>query len=310
MSGRFNYQRSRVVIPPFLKSGDRVAIVSPAGAIDTEVVDDAIEVLRSWGLRSEKREYTTMRTGRYAGYDKWRRSDLQQVLDDPSIAAVLCSRGGYGTMRIIDKIDFTQFQKNPKWLIGFSDITALHAALSLRGFASIHGAMAKAIAHEQNNREAVDTLKDTLFGKQLSYTLPASCYNRRGAASGQLIGGNLSLLYALLGTPYNPIKEGCILFIEDVSEALYHIDRMLQALRLAGVFDKIAGVIVGEFTDVEADPSMLNNLETAILEAIGCRNIPIIFDFPAGHGARNLPLIMGAYVNISVGDEVRIFMNQ
>ncbi|MEE0911794.1 MAG: LD-carboxypeptidase [Paludibacteraceae bacterium] len=301
---------NNVILPPFLKKGDRVAIVSPAGAIDADLVDGAIEVLKTWGLRPEKREYTTAKVGRFAGYDKWRCDDLQKVLDDPTIAAVLCSRGGYGTMRIIDKIDFTLFRKNPKWLIGFSDITVLHAALNQKGYASIHGAMAKAIAHEGNNRESVEALKETLFGNKLTYTLPSSGYNRRGKASGQLVGGNLSLLYALLGTSFNPIKQGAVLFIEDVSEALYHVDRMLQALRLAGVFERVSGLIVGEFSDVAADPSMLNNLETAILEAVGSRNIPVIFDFPAGHGCQNMPLILGANVDIVVGDNVIIEMNK
>lgn len=301
---------NNVILPPFLKKGDRVAIVSPAGAIDADLVDGAIEVLKTWGLRPEKREYTTAKVGRFAGYDKWRCDDLQKVLDDPTIAAVLCSRGGYGTMRIIDKIDFTLFRKNPKWLIGFSDITVLHAALNQKGYASIHGAMAKAIAHEGNNRKSVEALKETLFGNKLTYTLPSSGYNRRGKASGQLVGGNLSLLYALLGTSFNPIKQGAVLFIEDVSEALYHVDRMLQALRLAGVFERISGLIVGEFSDVAADPSMLNNLETAILEAVGSRNIPVIFDFPAGHGCQNMPLILGANVDIVVGDNVIIEMNK
>ena len=301
---------NNVILPPFLKKGDRVAIVSPAGAIDADLVDGAIEVLKTWGLRPEKREYTTAKVGRFAGYDKWRCDDLQKVLDDPTIAAVLCSRGGYGTMRIIDKIDFTLFRKNPKWLIGFSDITVLLAALNQKGYASIHGAMAKAIAHEGNNRESVEALKETLFGNKLTYTLPSSGYNRRGKASGQLVGGNLSLLYALLGTSFNPIKQGAVLFIEDVSEALYHVDRMLQALRLAGVFEWISGLIVGEFSDVAADPSMLNNLETAILEAVGSRNIPVIFDFPAGHGCQNMPLILGANVDIVVGDNVIIEMNK
>lgn len=301
---------NNVILPPFLKKGDRVAIVSPAGAIDADLVDGAIEVLKTWGLRPEKREYTTAKVGRFAGYDKWRCDDLQKVLDDPTIAAVLCSRGGYGTMRIIDKIDFTLFRKNPKWLIGFSDITVLHAALNQKGYASIHGAMAKAIAHEGNNRESVEALKETLFGNKLTYTLPSSGYNRRGKASGQLVGGNLSLLYALLGTSFNPIKQGAVLFIEDVSETLYHVDRMLQALRLAGVFERISGLIVGEFSDVAADPSMLNNLETAILEAVGSRNIPVIFDFPAGHGCQNMPLILGANVDIVVGDNVIIEMNK
>jgi muramoyltetrapeptide carboxypeptidase len=301
---------NNVILPPFLKKGDRVAIVSPAGAIDADLVDGAIEVLKTWGLRPEKREYTTAKVGRFAGYDKWRCDDLQKVLDDPTIAAVLCSRGGYGTMRIIDKIDFTLFRKNPKWLIGFSDITVLHAALNQKGYASIHGAMAKAIAHEGNNRESVEALKETLFGNKLTYTLPSSGYNRRGKASGQLVGGNLSLLYPLLGTSFNPIKQGAVLFIEDVSEALYHVDRMLQALRLAGVFERISGLIVGEFSDVAAEPSMLNNLETAILEAVRSRNIPVIFDFPAGHGCQNMPLILGANVDIVVGDNVIIEMNK
>ena len=302
---------NNVILPPFLKKGDRVAIVSPAGAIDADLVDGAIEVLKTWGLRPEKREYTTSKVGRFAGYDKWRCDDLQKVLDDPTIAAVLCSRGGYGTMRIIDKIDFTLFRKNPKWLIGFSDITVLHAALTLNGVASIHGAMAKAIAHFDNNRESVEALKKVLFGEKSIYSLQPSIYNRNGVVSGQLVGGNLSLLYALLATPYNPIKQGTILFIEDVSEAHYHIDRMLQAFRLAGVFNRVSGVIVGEFSDVDNDPSMLRNLEMSVLDAVGDRDIPVVFDFPAGHGSKNMPLIMGADVNLTVGDEeVIIEMNE
>lgn len=309
MSERFNYLGEKAILPPFLKRGDKVAIVSPAGAIDAELVDGAIEVLKSWGLRPEKRSYTTTKVGRFAGYDKWRQNDLQGALDDPDISAILCSRGGYGTMRIIDKIDFSKFRESPKWLIGFSDITVLHAALTNNGFASLHGVMAKAIAHELNNKPSVDALKNVLFGEKVSYDFPSSGYNRRGAASGTLVGGNLSLLYALLGTSYNPIREGSILFIEDVSEAHYHVDRMLQAFRLTGVFDKVSAVVVGEFSDVALDVSMLNNLETTILEAVGDRNIPVIFDFPAGHGSVNMPLVMGAMTRVLVGDSVKIDMN-
>ena len=302
---------NNILLPPFLKSGDKVAIVSPAGAIDAELVDGAIDVLESWGLIAEKRAYTTDRVGRFAGTDKCRYDDLQQVFDDTSVAAILCSRGGYGTMRIIDELDFSRFKVNPKWVIGFSDITVLHAALTLNGVASIHGAMAKAIAHFDNNRESVEALKKVLFGEKSIYSLQPSIYNRNGVVSGQLVGGNLSLLYALLATPYNPIKQGTILFIEDVSEAHYHIDRMLQAFRLAGVFNRVSGVIVGEFSDVDNDPSMLRNLEMSILDAVGDRDIPVVFDFPAGHGSKNMPLIMGTDVNLTVGDEeVIIEMNE
>jgi muramoyltetrapeptide carboxypeptidase len=291
------------VFPAFLQKKDKVAIVSPSGSVDPELIDGACSTLISWGLVPVVGAYAKGKHHRFAGTDEQRIFDMQQALDDPSISAILCGRGGYGMSRIVDKLDFKLFKQRPKWIIGFSDITALHARIEKEGYASIHGVMAKALAHAENNQLAVESLRRMLMPENSSvYHIESRKENRKGEALGRLVGGNLSLLYALQGTPYAIQPEGKILFIEDLSERMYHIDRMIQTLRLAGVFKKISGLIVGQFTDIDPDDSF-GSVENIVLNALEGRKIPVAFNFPVGHVTDNVALLHGADVRLMVNKD-------
>lgn len=290
--------------PPYLKAGDKVAIVSPAGAVVPELIDEAAETLRSWGYQPVLGRSSQGKCGRFSGSDDERLADLQWAMDDPSIRAVLCGRGGYGCVRIVDRLDFQGFKKSPKWLIGFSDITILHAAISLHGFQSMHGAMAKALAHSAGNWDAVSALRRCLKGEQLSYDMPSCRLNRDGMAKGTLVGGNLSILYGLRATPFDISPKGKILFIEDISERPYHIDRMMHNLKLSGVLAQISGLLVGEFTDIDEDPSFGQTVKEIVASAVSEYDYPVAFNFPVGHGTTNLPVVHGAEVQLTVADGV------
>ncbi len=292
----------KCVMPAFLRPKDKVVIVSPSGAVDPSLIDGACATLISWGLVPVVGAYAKGKRDRFSGTDEERLFDLQQALDDPSVAAILCGRGGYGALRIVDKLDFTKFKQNPKWIIGFSDITALHARVAKEGFASLHGVMAKALACWEESESAVELLRNTLMGNRPTYCIESHKKNQKGSAIGQLVGGNLSLLYALQGTPYAIDPKGKILFIEDLSERMYHIDRMIQNLRLAGVFQKIEGLIVGQFTDIDEDTSF-GSVENIVLSALEGRKIPVAFNFPVGHVDNNFPLMHGADVALEVNKE-------
>ena len=286
-----------------LQPNDLVRIVSPSGVIAPSFIEGAAKVLSSWGLRVQEGSYCREKYGRFAGTEAQRIADLQQALDDPDTKAILCSRGGYGLTQIVDKLDFTTFCSCPKWLIGFSDITVLHNAITNLGFPSVHAIMAKHLTELNADSEAVAWLKNLLFGNLPEYTIPAHPQNRSGKATGKLIGGNLSVIYGLRGTPFDLPYEGNILFIEDIAEKPYHIDRMLQNLRLGGVFQKISGLVVGQFSDCDEDPLMLNSIEEIISGAIAGINIPVVFNFPAGHVDDNRPLMLGAETTLTVNSD-------
>ena len=230
-------------------------------------------------------------------------SDLQNAFDNPDIRAILCSRGGYGLAQIIDKLDFTSFLKSPKWLIGFSDITILHNALNKLGVASIHAIMAKQLTELPENSAQIQILKDLLFGKLPFYSISSHPNNRKGEAQGQLIGGNLSVLMGMRATKFDLEFKHKILFIEDVDEKPYHIDRMIQNLRLSGALANLSGLIVGQFSDCEEDISMKQTISDIILESVKDYNFPVCFNFPAGHVDYNLPLIMGKKLVLNVKED-------
>lgn len=299
------------LFPPFLNYGDKIAIVSPAGAVDPTLIDGACDTIRSYGFSPILGRYAKSSFGRFSARDEERIDDFQWALDNPNISAILCGRGGYGCMRIIDQLNFEKFKRMPKWLIGFSDITALHALFLHEGFASIHGFMARAFAHNADNHNLIDNIFSILTGEFIDfdgkhkfaepfYTTQCTPLCQVGQAQGQLVGGNLSLLYALQGTPYAIQPEGKILFIEDISERPYHIDRMMQNLRLAGIFNQISGLIVGQFADCEPDPSFGQSIYEIVRNAVGKRNIPIAFNFPLGHVKDNRPLVHGANVILDI----------
>ena len=289
-----------------LQPNDLVRIISPSGVIDPGYIDGAKNTLSSWGLRVQEGSYCRKKYGRFAGAEAQRIADLQQALDDPDTKAILCSRGGYGLAQIVDKLDFTTFCSHPKWLIGFSDVTVLHNAITNLVFPSVHAIMAKHLTELNADSEAVAGLKNLLFGDFPEYVIPAHPQNRLGKATGKLIGGNLSVIYGLRGTPFDLPYEGNILFVEDIAEKPYHIDRMLQNLRLGGVFQKISGFVVGQFSDCDEDPLMNKSIEEIISGALARTSIPVVFNFPAGHVDDNRPLMLGAETILTVNSDVVI----
>lgn len=294
------------MLPPFLKEQDEVRIVSPSGVIDPQYVDGAKRVLSEWNLKVTEGQFVRSAYGRFAGTKEQRISDLQNAFDDPAVKAVLCSRGGYGLAQIIDKIDFSSFVKQPKWLIGFSDVTVLHNAISKLDTGSLHAFMAKHLTELPETSVQVEAFKEILFGQLPKYSFSGHVMNRQGVAQGKLIGGNLSVLYGLRGTGFDLSFEGNILFIEDIAEKAYHIDRMIQNLRLGGVFDQISGLIVGQFSDCDEDPQMNQTIKELIAEAAAGHDYPVCFDFPAGHVDNHFPLIMGTSVELIVEERIML----
>ncbi|MEI8273709.1 MAG: LD-carboxypeptidase [Paludibacter sp.] len=286
--------------PPFLKLNDQIRIVSPSGKIHPELIDGAVKVLSSWGLQVTEGKFGRSEYGRFAGTKEQRIADLQEALNDPTVKAILCSRGGYGMAQIIDKLDFTIFAKSPKWLIGFSDITILHNVITNLGITSIHGIMAKQLTELPADSEQVIRMKDSLFGNFPMYSIPLHKLNRAGEATGKLIGGNLSVLMALRGSQFDLPYQNNILFIEDIAEKPYHIDRMMQNLRFSGVLAQLSGLLVGQFSECDEDPLMKQTISEIILNAVSDYTFPVCFNFPAGHVDYNLPLILGANVSFVV----------
>ena len=227
------------------------------------------------------------------------------ALDDKAIKAIWCARGGYGAMRVIDNLNFEKYKENPKWIIGYSDITAIHNDLHNNKSESIHGIMCKSLEKiDVDNNESISLLKKTLFGEKLSYTIEGNNYNIKGNSNGQLIGGNLTLLHCLLGSESSIDTDGKILFIEDLGEYLYHIDRMLISLKRAGYFDNCKGLIVGDFTDMRKNTTPFGrNLKELILDIVKEYDFPVSFGFPAGHGEKNYPMILGREINLEVSKQ-------
>ena len=290
--------------PPSLQQHDKAVILSPAGKIEASLVHNAAAVLESWGLDVVTGEHALQDAGRFSGTVEERLEDLQKAFDDPEVKLILCSRGGYGTVHLVDRIDFSGIRKNPKWVVGYSDITALHAALQTQGIASVHGPMAKHFSEEGGDDTSVRLTKSMLYGEPLSYEIPVTVQqhdcNRQGYATGRVFGGNLAVFCSLLGSPYAKIPHRGILFIEDTGEAPYRVDRMIWQLKLAGVFDRISGLIVGQFTDYEEDDQMPLPLHQSLLEVVQEYDFPVCFDFPVGHVRLNYPLLMGMEASLNV----------
>ena len=299
----FAQESQKLVIPPYLQKGDTVLIIAPAGIMkDTAKVDNGIELLKEWGLNVKLGKYLFEQNFHFAGTDEQRAEDFQNAIDDPTIKAIWSARGGYGSVRIIDAIDFTKFKQNPKWVIGFSDITVFHNAIHNLGIETMHALMP--ITYKPDNKEqkkAQKSLKKALFGKRITYRVSDSEYNREGEVTGQVVGGNLSILYSLLGTKSTINTDGKILFIEDVGEKLYHIDRMLISLRRNGYFDHCKGLIVGGISDIKENSTPFGKTaEEVVLDAIKDFDFPVAFDFPAGHIRDNRTLIFGRTITLKV----------
>lgn len=280
---------------------ERVHIVVPAGRIEMRFLDMARQRLESWGFRVTEGEHARQPLGRFGGTKRGRAEDLNEAFRDPDIQYILCARGGYGMVQIVDQLAAPTNKAVP---IGFSDITALHLMLGQYNVPCIHAAMAKHIAEYKKNYASVDALQALMTGEPLHYEIPPHPLNRPGKVEALLRGGNLSVLYGLQGTPYAlRTDEPCILFLEDVGERAYAIDRMLNNLRLSGVLRKIKGLVVGNFSDYEEDPQMGGTLFERIRMMVEPYDYPVLFRFPAGHVTRNLPLVMNAMCRLEVTDK-------
>jgi muramoyltetrapeptide carboxypeptidase len=289
--------------PPFLQTNDTIVIVSPSGAIQKELIEGAKRIFECWGYKVEIANNAFAQYGRFAGTPEQRREDLQAALDHPNAKAIFCSRGGYGLTQIIDQLNFDAFCKNPKWLIGFSDITAMHNAISKHNIVSCHASMAKYIVESNENEAHIIAFREFLKGEIKVSTFAAQPQNKTGTAQGVVRGGNLSVLYGLRATPIDINFDGAILFIEDIDEQLYHIDRMMQNLRLSGALSKINALLVGQFNHMPNDPDMMASLEEIIKNACAGYNFPIAFDLPFGHVIENRPLLIGAEAKLIVDEK-------
>ena len=292
-----------MIQPLYLKKGDKVAIVAPARKISKEELAPAIAYLNEWGLEVSLGNNLFKEMNQFAGTDEERAKDLQTALDDPSIKAILFARGGYGSVRIIDQIDWSGFKKNPKWLIGYSDITVLHSHVHRHlQIETLHAPMV--FNFEKQNNESKKRLRETLFGSSLEYHFPENIFydiNRNGETNGELVGGNLSILYSLLGSASDIDTKGKILFLEDIDEYLYHVDRMMMALKRNGKLSNLAGLIVGGMTDMKDNKVRFDKTaEQIISEAVAEYSYPVFYGFPSGHIRNNFPLIFGRKARLTV----------
>jgi muramoyltetrapeptide carboxypeptidase len=288
------------IAPPFLQAGQRVAIVATARKISTAEVELARQTLQAWGLEVVLGETIDATHHQFAGDDDLRRRDLQRQLDDPSIRTILCARGGYGTARLVDELDFRGFVESPKWIAGFSDITVLHSHLLRLGYQSIHGVM-PVLFGQQGGEAALASLRRALFGEALVYEAPAHPLNCPGTATGELVGGNLSLLHTITGTKSQVSFAGRILFLEDLDEYLYHIDRMLLHLHRSGQLVGLAGLVVGHFSQMRDNAVPFGQTAYEIISYYAQRyNFPVGYDFPIGHEAANEAVAVGRPATLTV----------
>ena len=299
----FNSQaQNHMITPTKIKKGDTVAILATARKNLDDNLKPAIDLLKSWGLNVVIGSSIGLDNNQLAGTDEQRAADFQQQLNNPNIKAIWCVKGGYGTVRMIDLLDFTAFKKNPKWIVGFSDVTVLHNHLNTLGFKSIHGIMPVTVA--KATPEAIETLRIALFGEKLKYEIDPFMMNRPGKATGELVGGNLSILYSLFGSPSAIDCTDKILFIEDLDEYLYHIDRMMINLKRNGCLESIKGIVVGSMTKMKDNDIPWGKNAIEIIEDVTkTYNIPVLYNFPAGHIQDNRALILGDIVTINVNEK-------
>lgn len=303
---------SPLIVPPYLKPGDKIAITSPAGYISVEDVRPAQQVLESWGYQVRIGNTIGRRDYSFGGTDQERLMDLQLLLDDHTVKAVMCARGGYGVNRILDQLNFARFKQHPKWVIGFSDITALQLHL-LRNchIASIHSKMCNSFPKDWNNaepmiRETIVSIKRALEGDRLNYTASPDQNNRAGTAEGVLTGGNLSIIISMMGTASELATDGRILFLEEVGEYMYSLDRMLMTLKRAGKLSKLKGLIIAGFNRIKPDDpgeEFGRNLAEVVMSKVSEFNYPVCFGFPVGHQKENVALRTGVKHKLMVGKD-------
>lgn len=300
-----------MITPNTLQKGDTIAIVSTARKLKKEELQPALKILESWGLKAVLGKTIGAEENQFAGNEELRAEDFQQMLDNPNIKAIWCARGGYGTVRIIDKLDFSSFTKNPKWIIGYSDVTVLHSHIHNLGVETLHAQMCLDI--ENKTEEARESIRKVLFEQEYSIAFNVNTYNKTfqqkqqlSSIQSKIVGGNLSVLYSLCGSSSAINTDGKILFIEDLDEYLYHIDRMMMNLKRNGVFKNLKALIVGGMTDMHDNRIPFGKTaEEIILDAVKDYNYPVFFNFPAGHIKDNQALIFGREVKlISENDQV------
>lgn len=298
----------KFISPPVLKSGDIIGITAPAGYITHEEIQSAVKKMESWGYRIKIGNTIDKRDFTFGGTDEERTSDLQQMLDDPKIKAVMCARGGYGAIRIIDKLNWEKFKAKPKWIIGFSDVTIFHSHLNKNlGIASIHSKMCNSFPDDWSTAEpiqieTIESIQQALSGVKMKYFIDANAQNKSGTAEGVLIGGNLKTLESLSGTKSDINTAGKILFVEDTGEYMYSVDRMFWNLKRTGKLSQLKGLIIGGFkikVDEDAD-DFGKTLQDVVLEKIKVYRYPVCFDFPVGHQRNNYALKCGVKHRLSV----------
>jgi muramoyltetrapeptide carboxypeptidase len=294
-----------VIQIPFLKTGDTIAIAATARKISAEEIEPAIKIFESWGLKVKCSSSLFETNNQFAGDDMQRAKGFQELLDNPEVKAIICARGGYGTVRIIDMLDWRAFGINPKWIVGYSDITVLHNHLHTKlGIPSIHGTMPINMLPDKAHKESIESLQRILFGEKPESisTLPHPS-NKKGTAKATLIGGNLSVIYSLLGSASDIDTRGKILFLEDLDEYLYHIDRMMMNLKRNGKLHQLAGLVVGGMSDMKDNTVPFGSTaEEIIASHLADADYPFCFAFPAGHEKRNLPIILGGHYHLSVNE--------
>lgn len=297
---------SNLITPPALQKGDKIALLSSARYYRADLLQERLHVIRNMGLDPVISPNVSNSWHQFAGTDEERAADLQWALDDPEIKAIICVRGGYGTIRIIDQLDFTLFKQNPKWIAGYSDVTVLHSHIHQTcQVETLHSTML--VNMLENTPEALDSLERVLFGNTLLYNVPSHPLNRKGEATGQVIGGNLSIIYALMGSSAQPNTDGKILFLEDLDEYLYHIDRMLQNLKRGGLLDNLAGMVIGGLTNMHDHELPFGfSAEEIIHQIVKNYAFPVAFDFPAGHIDDNRPLILGRTATLTINEKTTL----
>lgn len=301
-----------MISPDYIKPGDKIGIVSTGSRISSDIIEKAVTLLQSLGYEVVVAENALSSFNQFAARDEERAADLQKMIDDDSIKAIICSRGGYGSLRASELVNWERLKNQPKWIVGFSDVTVLHSKLNKMRIASIHGVMPKYFLDEEKPSVSFNLLLDALSGREISYDIPSSIYNREGKVKAEITGGNLSILYSLRGTKYDTDTKGKILFIEDLDEYKYHIDRMLMNLKAGGKLESLAGLVVGNFTGIkDNDTPFGKTTEEIILDLVKEYDYPVMFDFPAGHIKNNFPLIFGQKAELDVDkDGVKFTQNK
>lgn len=298
-----------MIIPPYLKPGDTIGIVATARKLKWEDAEPAIGMLSEAGFKIRTGQNMFGDYNQYSGTDEERTADLQRMIDDPEVKAVLVARGGYGTVRVIDRVDFTEFQKHPKWICGFSDITVLHSHINQNlGIATMHSSMPMRMSRFSIDHSCNETLINALYGRFSVYEFANHPLNRVGAAEAEVVGGNLSIMYSIMGSVSDINTDGKFLFLEDLDEYLYHMDRMMMNLKRNGKLSKLKGLIIGGMTDMHDNPIPYGKgVEQIILEAVEEYDYPVCFNFPAGHNEDNRALVFGKKAAIRITNDGSTF---